>query len=450
MSRPDRGPGLVLAILLGGVARNWRKPWSRSAEIADLSLYCDLARKAEAAKIHSIFLADALPASGTPEPSFEPVTLLSALAPLTERIGLIASISTTFTEPYNLARQVASLDRLSAGRAGWNLVTSAWGGEHFGKELPAHDERYAIADEFAGAVKALWDTWAPDAIIADPERNLFVDPARVRTADWVSEHFSVRGPLNVPPSSQGRPIIAQAGSSEAGTVIGGRHADVVFTTGQTELEPSRLVYANIKRHAAAAGRAPDDVKILPGVAPVIGSTEAEARRVWAESHELLDYAKARASLATQFAGVDFSGYDLDAPVPLRLLPDDSAVQGRRSRYGVVKRLVETGQLKTVRDVILYHASAAGHWFPIGSVEQVADQLQDRYCGGAADGFCLLPFFLNYPAGLEALTEGLIPELRRRGLFHTDYEHDTLRGNLGLAPYAPSATSKATSNGKETS
>lgn len=434
MSRPDRSQGLVLALLLGGVARNWRKPWSRSGEVADLSLYADLTRKAEAAKIHSIFLADGFPTDGTPEPSFEPVTLLSALAPLTERIGLISSISTTFTEPYNLARQVASLDRLSAGRAGWNLVTSAWGGEHFGRELPAHDARYAIADEFAGVVKALWDTWAPDAIVADPERNLFVDPARVQRADWVSEHFSVRGPLNVPPSPQGRPIIAQAGSSVAGKAIGGRHADVVFTTGQTELEPSRQVYDDIKRQAAAAGRSPAEVKILPGVAPVLGATDAEARTIWAESHELLDYDRARRQLATQFAGVDFSGYDLDAPVPAALLPDEVAVQGRRSRYGVLKRLVESGELRTVRDVILYHASAAGHWFPIGSVERVADQIQERYESGAADGFCLLPFFLNYPAGLEALTDGLIPELQRRGIFHADYEHDTLRGNLGLAPY----------------
>ncbi len=434
MSRRDRG--LVLALLFGGVARNWRKPWSRSSEVVDLSLYADLARKAEAAKIHTLFLADTVPSDGTPEPSFEPVTLLSALAPLTERIGLIPSISTTFTEPYNLARQVASLDRLSGGRGGWNLVTSAWGGEQFGKELPAHDDRYAIADEFAGVVKALWDTWAPDAIVADPRRNLFVDPAKVRRADWVSEHFSVRGPLNVPPSPQGRPIIAQAGSSEAGKVIGGRHADVIFTTGQTEFEPSRQVYDDIKRHAVAAGRAAGDVKILPGVGPVIGSTDAEARRIWADSHELLNYERARASLATQFAGVDFSGYDLDAPVPAHLLPDETVVQGRRSRYGVVKRLVDSGELRTVRDVILYHASAAGHWFPIGSAEHVADQLQERYEGGAADGFALLPFFLNYPAGLAALTDGLIPELQRRGIFHTDYEHETLRGNLGLAPYVP--------------
>lgn len=429
----ERGPGLVLGLLLGGFARNWRKPWSRSEEVVDLALYADLSRKAEAAKVHTIFLADTLTTSETaPEPGLEPVTLLSALAALTDRIGMIGSVSTSFTEPFNVARQIASLDHLSRGRAGWNLVTSAWGGENFGKELPAHDDRYEIAEQFLGVVTSLWDSWEPGAIVSDRERGLFVDPARVHRIDWASEHFSVRGPLNVPRSPQGRPIVAQAGSSEAGKALGGRHADVIFTTGQTELDQSQELYADIRRRAVEAGRSADDVKILPGIAPVIGSTDEEARRIWVDSHDDLDLDAARESLAGQFGGVDLSGLDPDAPVPLALLPPEEAVQGRRSRYGVLKRLLETGELRTVRDVVLYHASAAGHWFPIGSVEHVADQLQDRYERGAADGFCFLPFFMNYPDGLEALTDGLIPELQRRGIFHTDYRHHTLRENLGLA------------------
>jgi len=429
----ERGEGLVLGVLLGGVGRSWYSGDGRPDDLIALDRYAQQARLAEAAKLHTIFLADGLTVNeSAPEPGLEPVTLLSALAARTDRIGLIGSVSTSFTEPYNLARQIASLDHLSRGRAGWNLVTSAWGEENFGKVLPPHDDRYAVATEFVEVVRALWESWDADAIVADRERRLLVDPARVHRIDWESEHFSVRGPLNVPRSPQDRPIIAQAGSSDAGRTLGATHADVIFTTGLTETEPSIELYDDIKRRARAAGRHPDDVKILPGVAPVIGSTDAEAQRFWRESHEHFDFERGRASLAGQFAGVDFAGIDLDAPVPVHLLPPAESVQGRRSRYEVILRLVQTGELATVRDVILYHASAAGHWFPIGSVERIADELQDRYERGAADGFNILAFVQHYPGGLEAVTEHLVPELQRRGIFHHDYEHETLRANLGLA------------------
>lgn len=432
--KSDRGLGLSLGLLLGGPAKNWRQTHTEPSRIVDVAVYADQARKAEAAKIHTIFLADGLGSSrADANPQLEPITLLSALATLTERIGLISSISTTFTEPFNLARQVASLDHISRGRAGWNLVTSSMGAENFGKELPAHDDRYALGTEFVEVVKALWDSWDADAIVADRERNLLVDPDKVHQIDWKSEHFSVRGPLNVPRSPQGRPIIAQAGSSEAGRTLGAAHADLIFTTGLIDLEPSQEIYADFKRRAMAEGRAPDDLKVLPGVAPVIASTDAEAQRYWRESYEHIDFEKSRRGLASQFAGVDFEGIDLDAQIPLHLLPEEETVQGRRSRYGVLRRLILEGQLRTVRDLVIYHSSAAGHWFPIGSVEHIADLLQERYETGAADGFCILAFVFNYPGGLEAVTDHLIPELQRRGIFHADYEHETLRENLGLAP-----------------
>lgn len=436
-----RGDGMLLGVLLGGVSRSWHQPWSRSTEATSLSLYADLARAAEAAKIHTLFLADTVTVDeAAPSPGLEPVTLLSALAGLTERIGLVASVSTSFTEPYNVARQIASLDHLSGGRAGWNVVTSAWGERNFGRSapgvLPDHDDRYAIAEEFTSLVEALWDSWEDDAIVRDVERRLLVDPARVHRVDWRSPHFTVDGPLNVPRTPQGRPVIAQAGSSEAGLGLGARHADLVFTTGLTETAPSVRLRADLRRRAAAAGRSPDDLKVLPGVAPVVASSDAEARRIWEESHELLDLDAARAGLTGQFGGVDLSDLPLDARLPVDKLPDEDQVQGRRSRYGVLLRLVRSGELRTVRDLVLHHASAAGHWFPIGSVENVADQLQERWEAGGADGFNFLPFYLNYPGGLEALTEGLVPELRRRGLFQTDYRHTTLRANLGLAPHEP--------------
>ncbi|MCO7275374.1 NtaA/DmoA family FMN-dependent monooxygenase [Cellulosimicrobium cellulans] len=430
----SRGGGLLLGLLLGGAARAWRKPWSRADEVVDLALYSDLTQQAEAAKLHTIFLADGVATDvADPQPGLEPVTLLSALAARTERIGLVGSVSTSFSAPYNVARQIASLDHISRGRAGWNIVTSAWGGENFGIELPPHDERYAIAEEFTRVVEELWSSWEPGAIVRDLERNLFVDPAKVRQIDWTSEHFSVRGPLNVPRTPQGRPILAQAGSSEAGKAFGARHADLIFTTGLVDLAESQELYDDVRKRAADAGRHPGSIKILPGVAPVIGSSDAEARRIWEESHEHLDLVRARESLSKQFGGIDLSGYEWDQPVLVSELPEEEAVEGRRSRYGVLRRLLATGELTTLRDLVLYHASAAGHWFPVGSVERVADALQERYESGAADGFNILPFFLEYPGGLDAVTEGLVPELQRRGLFHTEYEHETLRENLGLAP-----------------
>ncbi|MFV0285404.1 MAG: NtaA/DmoA family FMN-dependent monooxygenase [Demequina sp.] len=428
-----RGNGLILGLLLGPTGRGWADGLADPRAGIDLETYVRQAQAAEAAKFHTIFLADGVTVNEqAPEPGLEPLTLLSALAARTERIGLIGSVSTSFTEPYNVARQVASLDHLSRGRGGWNLVTSAWGEENFGTVLPPHDDRYAIATEFAGVVRALWESWDSDAIIADRARRILVDPAKVHRVDWESAHFSVRGPLNVPRSPQGRPIVAQAGSSEAGRELGARVADVIFTTGLTEIEPSIALYDDIKARAVAAGRRPEDVAILPGVAPILGSTEEEAHRVWVEGNAHVDLEAARRSLAGQFGGVDFSGVELDDPVPLHLLPRVDAVEGRRSRYAVLLRLIESGQLRTVRDVILYHASAAGHWFPLGTVEQVADQFQERWERGAADGFNILAFVFGYPGNFEAITEHLIPELQRRGLFHHDYAFETLRDNLALA------------------
>jgi FMN-dependent oxidoreductase (nitrilotriacetate monooxygenase family) len=428
-----RGPGLVLGQLLGSTGQSSRAG-DRSAgdNLLDINIYIEQARQAEQAKIHTIFLADTVAVSETaPRPSLEPVTLLSAVAAHTARIGLIASVSTTFTEPYNLARQILSLDHISKGRAGWNLVTSSTGEKNFGKALPAHDDRYAIAEEFAAVVQSLWTSWEPDAVGRDGRNRQLVDPAKVHRIDWKGRNYTVRGPLNISRSPQDRPILAQAGSSEAGRGLGARVADVIFTTGLVELEPSAALYADFKARARAAGRSPDSIKILPGVAPVIGSTDDEARRFWRRIVEDIDFDEARRALAGQFAGIDFEDVDLDAPIRLEELPEVASVQGRQSRYGVFRTLIETGKVRTARDLIIYHYTAAGHWFPIGSVENIADQLQERYERGAADGFNFLAFVLRYDWGFEALTGHLIPELQRRGIFHREYEHETLRGNLGL-------------------
>ncbi|WP_377298649.1 NtaA/DmoA family FMN-dependent monooxygenase [Rhizobium sp. SGZ-381] len=432
--KSERGEGLVLGLLLGGTGQT-KKPGTNGPtdNLLDIDAYIEQAQQAERGKIHTIFLADALVTSETaPKPGLEPVTLLSALATRTSKIGLIASISTSFTEPYNLARQMLSLDHISRGRAGWNLVTSSAGEKNFGKPLPDHDDRYAVAEEFVGVVQALWESWEPDAVSYDDNGRQKVNPRKVHRIDWAGRHFSVQGPLNVSRSPQDRPILAQAGSSTEGRQLGARIADVIFTTGLTEIEPSVEIYNDFKRRASAFGRAPDKIKILPGVAPVIGSSDEEAHRFWRDVMDEIDFEEGRKSLAGQFGGIDFEGLPLDAPIPLDELPQTAEVQGRRSRFGVFRNLIESGKVRTVRDLIIYHSSGAGHWFPIGSVENVADQLQERYERGATDGFNFLAFSLKYAPGLSAITDHLIPELQRRGIFHHDYQHETLRSNLGVA------------------
>lgn len=431
--RSERGAGLVLGLLLGGTGQT-KKPGTNGAtdNLLDIDGYIEQAQQAERGKIHTIFLADALVTSETaPKPGLEPVTLLSALAARTSRIGLIGSISTSFTEPYNLARQVLSLDHISRGRAGWNLVTSSAGEKNFGKTLPAHDDRYAVAEEYADVVQALWQSWEPDAVTYDERGRQSVDAKKVHRVDWVGDNFKVQGPLNVSRSPQDKPILAQAGSSAEGRQLGARIADVIFTTGLTDTEPSIELYRDFKQRASGFGRSPDSIKILPGVAPVIGSTDEEAKRFWQKIIDEIDFEEGSKSLAGQFGGIDFQGIDLDAPIPINDLPQTANVQGRRSRFGVFRELIESGKVRTVRDLIIYHSSGAGHWFPIGSVENIADQLQDRYERGATDGFNFLAFTLKYELGLSALTDHLVPELQRRGIFHNDYQHETLRQNLGV-------------------
>jgi FMN-dependent oxidoreductase (nitrilotriacetate monooxygenase family) len=432
------GEQLVLAILIGGVGNHtgaWRRPGSRVEEKYSLSLFRDLAGWAEAAKLHAVFLADTLrldldSVRGQPFSGLEPVTLLSALAAVTERIGLIGSISTTFSEPYNVARQLASLDHLSNGRAGWNLVTSAYGEENFGRELPGHDERYERGAEFAGALRALWDTWDSDAVRIDRARGVYADAGKVHYADFTGKHFSIRGPLNVARPPQGYPVIAQAGSSGTGQDVAARYADVVFTTGRTSDADSLAFYGSLKSRVAAAGRDPSDVKILPGISPIIGETEAAARAIERELNGYIDLEAGRSRLARQLAGTPLDDLDLDKPVPLSRLPAVAAVEGRRSRFGVYRELIEEGW--TLRRLIEWEVSSSGHYVPVGAPEQIADLLLRRFEVGGADGFVLLPSYV--PEGFSLLTDALVPILQERGAFQREYAGQTLRENLGLAPY----------------
>lgn len=422
----------ALGLLINGVPRNWATTFGEDDDPFRVDRYARIARSVEAAGFDLIFLADGVATSDrVARGGLEPLTLLSALAVLTERIGLVASVSTSFTEPFNLARQIASLDQLSGGRAGWNIVTSSGGGENFGRADLPHDERYRKGAESAEVVLRLWRSWGEEAIVRDRATRRFFDDDQVRAIDFAGEFFSVRGPLNVPRSPQGIPLLAQAGSSEAGQEVGARYADLIFTTGLPSVEESIAFADRAKARAAAHGRARESVRVLPGVSPVIGSTEEEARRIWEDSVRDLDVWRDAEGFAKQFS-IDIAQLELDAPLPREALPREEDVEGRRSRYGVLLGLIESRRIVTLRDLVRYTSTAAGHWFPIGTPEQIASQFLDRYRRGAADGFNVLGFFDEVPGGLEALTDGLVPALRANGLLRErPASGPGLRGSLGL-------------------
>ena len=412
----------------------WRHPRASASALTDVDYYRRLARTAEAGLFDSIFLADILAlgkdVGHVPVGGLEPITLLAALAGATEPIGLIGTASTTYSEPYNLARQFASLDHISQGRVGWNIVTSWFQGanENFGlDQQPPHAERYARAHDFVEATLKLWDSWADDAIVDDAASGRYADPRRIRPVAHEGPFYRVAGALNVPRSPQGRPVLVQAGSSEAGKQFAARYAEAVFTA-HLEKTAAASFYRELKAAARAVGRRDDQIVILPGLSPVIGSTEAEARRRSEELNELTDAEVGRERLSNRFGGHDFSHLPLDRPLSVDDFPDPATVQAAQSRAGVITSLVARERL-TLRQLLHRLAGARGHFTLAGTPEQVADAIEDWTSNGAADGFNLMPPVL--PALLDDFVEQVIPILQKRGLFRTAYEAATLRGHYGL-------------------
>ncbi|WOF22353.1 LLM class flavin-dependent oxidoreductase [Microbacterium betulae] len=426
---------LALSAGVGGVHQGaWRREGSRVEEWGTIELMVDLARQAEAALLDAFFISDLSSVNREalrvqqPYLYFEPLTMLSALAMRTERIGLVATASTTFSEPYTLARQVAALDQISKGRAGWNAVTSSVGSQNFGhREWPDHDTRYERAEEFAAVVTGLWDSWEPDALVRDRAAGRFADPAKVHPLDHDGPRFRVAGPLNVPRSPQGRPVIVQAGSSEPGRDLAARHASMVFTA-QQDADESRAFIHDIRSRAEGFGRRRSDVVVLPGLSPVIGDTEEDATRIREELLDLVDEPTAVARLADQLGGADLSGLGFSDVIPPGRLPDPASVQGRRSRYELFHRLATT-ELWTVRRLVGLEAASYGHWSIAGTAEQIADAMSERFRTGAADGFVLLPPSQDM---LTRFFERVVPILQERGLFRTEYEGVTLREHLGVS------------------
>jgi FMN-dependent oxidoreductase (nitrilotriacetate monooxygenase family) len=414
----------------------WRHPEAQADAGVNFRHYVKLAQAAEAAKFDLVFLADGVGTRGdnveflsrtahSYVAQFEPITLLSALAAVTEHVGLVATASTSFNEPYHIARKFASLDHISGGRAGWNLVTSS--NEHEAKNFNRdkhfeHAERYERAIEFAEVVGGLWDSWEDDAFLRDKDQGRFFDPERRHVLDHKGRFFQVRGPLNVARSPQGHPVVVQAGSSEAGRDLAARTAEVIFTAQQT-LEDAIDFYSDVKGRLAQYGRHPDDLKIMPGVFPIVGRSESEAREKFEQLQALIDPKVGLALVSGLTGGFDLSGYPLDGPIPE--LPETNA---SKSRQLLTLELARRENL-TIRQLYLRVAGARGHWQLVGTPAQIVDQLEARFVKGGADGYNVMPPVL--PAGLDDFVELVIPELRRRGLFRSEYEGRTLRDNLGL-------------------
>jgi FMN-dependent oxidoreductase (nitrilotriacetate monooxygenase family) len=419
---------------------SWRHPDTSPLALTDIRYYQDMARRAEAALFDSIFFADQLAlaedASQAARAWLEPVTLLAALAVSTSRIGLIATASTTYTEPFNLARQFASIDHISNGRAAWNIVTSwlATAARNYGGAAQvSHADRYARGEEFMAVVKALWDSWAGDAVLDDRASGLYARPDRIRPIDHRGDFYRVAGPLNLPRCPQGRPVLVQAGSSDTGRRFAARHAEAVFTAHMAK-STAQDFYADLKNLAQAEGRDPGQVLILPGLSPTIAATEAEAQRLAREMNDLSDLEVGRKRLSGRFGGHDFSHLPLDRPLSPADFPDPGSVEAARSRTEVILNLVRRDK-PTLRQLLGYLAGARGHYVTAGTPEQIADLIEDWFEDDAADGFNIMPPL--FPSMLEVFCAEVIPLLQRRGLFRTEYEGTTLREHYGLAP-PPSA------------
>ncbi|ARU95243.1 LLM class flavin-dependent oxidoreductase [Tatumella citrea] len=394
----------------------------------DIDWLITLAKKAEAGTFDLFFVGDALATSMYRLPStmarLEPLTLLSALAVNTRRIGLAATASTTFSDPFTLARSFSSLDHISRGRAAWNVVTSFSTdvARNFSREdMPDHAQRYGRAREFLEVADKLWAGWEEGAVQPDPASGRYFVDEKIKPIDHRGEHFQVQGPLNITRSPQGRPVIIEAGSSADGQKLAAETAEVVFTAAAS-LEEAQTFYRSQKDQVIAAGRNPDHVVIMPGVMPIVGRTREEAKALWKELNTLVDIENGLRQLSLRF-GMDLSAYPLDGPVP-----EVPLGEGNQSRVKLMTDMAKRENL-TLRELAAIAAGSRGHRVIVGTAEDIADDFQLWLEQGGADGFNVMPAIM--PEQLDLFIELVIPELRRRGLFHEDYEFATLRENLGL-------------------
>ncbi|WP_305094231.1 LLM class flavin-dependent oxidoreductase [Prescottella sp. R16] len=424
---------LHLNAFLYGVGHHsaaWRHPDSCAERIGDISFFEELARTAERGHLDAVFFADGH--SVDPEYTagttwfLEPLTALAAMARATERIGLVTTVSSSFYTPFHAARLLASLDHISSGRAGANIVTSMFDTEarnHGFDRLPDHEERYSRAEEFIDVLLALWDSWGEDALVIDRSSGRYLDAGDISRVDHRGRFFRVDGPLTVPRCVQGRPVLFQAGASDAGRTLAARHAEAVYSVAWDL--PAAVEYASdVRARIAAAGRDPRTVAILPGLVTYVGRTEEEALAKKAELDALLDVDAAIAQLGV-FTGQDYTGHDLDAAVAD--LPPVEEFTGPQGRYSTVQRIISSRR-PTLRELLGYLAAGGGHATMIGTPETIADRIEEWFRSGACDGFNLM--CPTYPASLDDFVDLVVPELQRRNLFRSEYPGTTLRDSLG--------------------
>jgi FMN-dependent oxidoreductase (nitrilotriacetate monooxygenase family) len=433
MSTSPRQMSIGMNILgLGGHQAAWRIGEVPSSALQDVKYFQNIARISERGTLDAIFLADgpALAGSvaGQPAGRLEPTVLLTAVALATERIGIIATASTTYNSPFNLARRLGSMDFISNGRAAWNVVTNAGdaAAQNFGLGgAPLHVDRYERAAEFVEVAIKLWDSWEDSAIIGDRVAGRFADESKVHAIDHVGKHFSVKGPLNLPRSPQGRPVLVQAGGSEGGKALGSRYADAIFCT-QTTLEDGVAFYDEMKARARGWGRDPEHLKIMPGLSTVIGSTEEEANR---RCDELDAYQGPDGALAqvAQRIGIPLKELDLDGPLPWKRLGDLTPPE--KGSHGFFEAQIKLAKRENLTVRQLSKRIRSGHRLAVGSPDQIADTLSEWFLAGAADGFNLMPDY--FPSGAEIFVDHVVPILRRRGLFRRVYTGSTLREHLGI-------------------
>jgi FMN-dependent oxidoreductase (nitrilotriacetate monooxygenase family) len=430
---PPRQLHLNINVLHSGFLPSaWRVPEADPKAFVDVAHYVRIAKLAESAKFDAVFLADNAAIADQidfrPITALEPTVLLASVAAATTRIGVIGTASTSYNEPYNIARRFATLDHVSAGRAGWNVVTTAdlASARNFGRDaVPDHAERYARAAEFTDVVKQLWDSWEDDAFIGDKTAGRFADPAKIHPLAHRGKYFSVQGPLNLPRSPQGHPVLVQAGASGDGRELAARHAEAVFSASQS-FEESLEYARDLRTRAAAYGRGPNAIKVLAGLTTIIGATEADALR---RRDELVDLIPWNYSL-NRLAGT--LGIAADRLKPDERLPNDLALpldgNGNHTFFNaMVAEARRHGH--TARELVRALAGGTGHRVVAGTPEQIADDIERWFAGGAADGFNLMPDVL--PGGLQDFVDGVVPILQRRGIFRRDYEGTTLREHLAL-------------------
>lgn len=424
---------MALNAFLYGVGHHtsgWRHPDSAVERVGDIAYLEELARLAERGCLDAVFLADGQSvnheyAAGIPW-MLEPLTALTAMARATTRIGLVSTVSASFSTPFTAARLLASLDHISGGRTGINVVTSMFDAEarnHGLDALPDHTERYARAEEFLAATTALWDSWDADAVVADRVSGRFLDPEKIRPIHHAGEHFRVAGPLSVPRSPQGRPVIFQAGSSDTGRAFAARHAEAIYSV-SWDREQALAYAGDLRARITAAGRDAAGVAILPGLVTYVGRTREEAldKKRALDAH--LDLPAALAQLG-MFTGIDYAVHPLDQRVAA--LPPAETFSGPQGRYLTVARIIETAE-PTLRELLGYLAAGGGHATMIGSAEEVADEMDAWFRSGACDGFNLM--CPSFPSGLHDVVELVVPLLVERGLFRASYgPADTLRARL---------------------